>query len=122
MRKGFFFSSLFIAAASAAAIILYLNAPVARAITGYVFRGGGTASGGPITGANISLSPGANDTTLDKLFRRATQTDNHGWFTFTDLPEGHFQIEVTTNDGMAETVNNVARGMNNLMITLRPPK
>ncbi|MFN0205956.1 MAG: carboxypeptidase-like regulatory domain-containing protein [Planctomycetota bacterium] len=110
MRKGLFYSSLFIACASGAAIYFYITAPVSRAITGYVLKI--SDSRDAIRNINVELSPDADDKILDKLFRRSTKTDDRGWFTFPDLPEGRFQIETTAADGTTGKVTNIPRGKN----------
>jgi len=110
VRKGLFYSSLFIACASAAAIYFYITAPVSRAITGYAIRLGAPRE--TVQNVNVQLTPDADDKILDKLFRRSTKTDARGWFTFPGLPDGRFQVEVTASDGAAGKATNIARGKN----------
>jgi uncharacterized GH25 family protein len=117
MNKGLFFGSLVMAVAAAVALFMYISAPVSKSITGFVMTRGDGNSEDPVKDAKVRLTPDDSDRTLDSTFRRVVKTDPRGWFSFTDLPEGTYQIEVTTDDGLAEITKKLARGTN---VVVRP--
>jgi hypothetical protein len=102
MRKGFFFSSLVIALGAAFALYFYWYAPASRSIYG------------TLTSITTKKPLGFHDVELESLadasYKRKHMTDEKGWFSFQDLPEGRYRVTAYNRDRSGSLAVEAERG------------
>ncbi|MBI3819201.1 MAG: hypothetical protein HY286_10955 [Planctomycetes bacterium] len=88
MRRGFFFSSLLITAATGVSLYFYITAPASRAITGYVYSK--NADGRREASQNTEIDLWSDDGSDAPILK--TTTNELGWFSFPELKNSHYKI------------------------------